>query len=131
MARATCTAIRKGGGRCQAPAVRGTSLCWSHSPANAQALKANGRKGGKTAGRGRPTSYREDLEAMREKLKELAEKVEEGSITPQVAHALNGLFNTSVRCIETEHKIVVAEGMEARLWELEAAVEDDRRGHRA
>ena len=130
MSKGRCSAIKQGGQPCKALPMNGSEWCFAHHPNSRQALRSAGRKGGKTAGRGRPTSYADQLKEMRCRLVRLADRVEAGQLQPATAHALNGLLNTCVRTIELSHKLEVSEVLEARLAALEAAVEAEG-GHLA
>jgi hypothetical protein len=127
MARARCSYIKPGGERCKAIAVGGTGLCWSHTPANAEALRTNGAIGGRTAGRSRPNkaSGVEELRDLRAGLAELAEAVKSGAVPVGIANSISTITNTMLRSIELEQRLVEGVMLEQRLQELEALVAEE------
>ncbi len=57
----TCQAIKAGGGRCGAAAMRGYSTCYGHHPELATERRSNASRGGRSGGRGRPRTETADL----------------------------------------------------------------------
>jgi hypothetical protein len=125
----TCSAIKRDGERCKATALKGTTLCFAHTPSNVQALRRNGAKGGRAAGRGRARSGTQELRELRTRLANLADSVEAGETSSAVAHAIAALGNVQIRSIEVERKVAEVEQYEERVAALEAVVrESGRRG---
>lgn len=121
-----CTAITRGGERCQGVAIDASGLCYSHSPNHAHARKRAARKGGQRGGRGRPQA---DLNALKDRLIALGEDVLEGHVNRQDAATAGHLWNVAIGAIRTALKAKEVEELEARLERLEEAIEEkDVRG---
>ena len=115
-----CTATKPNGEQCNASAIQGSAYCWNHAPEYAAARKRNAAKGGKTAGRGRPQTETASVKML---LEDLTTRVLEGELETGRAAVANQLINTRLRAIELERKIKETEELEARLEELEQALE--------
>ncbi len=96
-----CSALRAGGGRCQATAMDGYEFCFGHSPAHAEQRRRNAARGGKLGGRGRPQTETHDI---KKEIRAVLRGVLAGEI-PQGpgAVALQG-YNTILRACEQERR---------------------------
>jgi hypothetical protein len=124
-----CGFIKASGERCRAQALRDSQWCYVHAPELAEERGINNRKGGRTAGKGRPKGGTELLWA-KQRLKEIAEDVLEGridsrrgAVAVQALSALKGVVDTELRSLELKEQ-------EERLSELERLAEQPRRGRR-
>jgi uncharacterized membrane protein len=115
-----CTAIKPDGQQCGASAIENSDRCWNHHPKYAEARKRKASKGGRRAGRGRPQV---ETAAIKGLLEDLTQQVLSGELSTNVAAVANQLINTRLRAIEQERKIKETEELEARLTELEEALE--------
>jgi hypothetical protein len=113
--RPTCTASRKDGSACRAPALPDSALCWSHDPrqadAAAQARAAGASKGGKVRalhGRRRRLDSHAGLSLF---LNDLIHDLAEGKQDPDVARVI--VYACSVMRQLNEHNV------ERRLAEME------------
>ena len=122
-----CSGIKADGGRCKAQATRSSSFCIGHDPDRADDRRRRASRGGKRGGRGRP---RAELADIKRRLLELTETVLDGSQNRANAAVAGQLFNTLLRAVAVELKVREVDELEARLEELEAAIEreSERRG---
>ena len=63
-----CSGIKRDGGRCRAPAMKGGAYCLNHDPARVEKNHRNAVRAGRAGGRGRPSSELRRLQAMFEEL---------------------------------------------------------------
>jgi hypothetical protein len=126
---ARCAAIKPDGERCKGVAIRGYEWCPAHHPDHQQRRRRAASKGGKRAGRGRPTSELAEVKAL---LGKLTARVlgEEGTVPLETGPAAvaNQLINTRLRAIELERKIRELDDLEARLEALEGVLKPRRAG---
>jgi hypothetical protein len=88
------------GAACRSPAVGSEGYCWSHDPSRtAERLRAASR-GGKG---------NKETRAIKKLMSDLTEKVLEGELSPQKAHAVVALQNIKLRTIEIERKLEEAD----------------------
>ena len=124
-----CAAIRPNGERCKGMAIRGYEWCPAHHPDDQDRRRRAASKGGKTGGRGRPTSELHEIKAL---LAILTDRVlkEEGTkpLETGPAAVANQLINTRLRAIEMERKIREQEELEERLEALEDVLKARRTG---
>lgn len=121
MVRERCTAHRANGEPCQAFALPGGAVCWSHDPGNGQAVKDAQRKGGANRATYRRAAKhwaaagdvipQDDLPAF---LRAAIIDVREGRLEPAVASAIATLAKTAVQ-------LTAELEMEKRISALEAA----------
>lgn len=123
-----CAYIKPGGERCGSIAMRGFDTCYGHRPDLADERRRNASKGGRTGGRGRGSGEIAEIKTQ------LAEMVDTVLNTPMVSTAryavANQILNTRLRAVELERKIREADELEARLEELESALEQQKGGKR-
>src|SRR5215213_4891511 len=120
-----CTAITQGGERCKGVAIDASGLCYSHHPNRAEARKRAARKGGQRSERGRPTT---ELASIKDRLERLAEDVLAGRIDRSDAAVAGQLLNYAIRAVSVGLKAREQEEFEARLTEIEEALEKQRGG---
>ena len=113
-----CSAITRAGERCKLDATTG-SYCWSHAPENAHARKQRARKGGKSRGAG-------ELSEIKRAIREVIEAVRDGSLERGVGAVLFQGYNTLLKAAETERRWYETQELEARLEDLEEALERQR-----
>jgi hypothetical protein len=118
-----CTAIKRGGERCKGVAIDASGLCYSHDPNRADARKRAARKGGQRGGRGRPAT---ELFVLKSRLEGLAEDVLAGHIDRSDAAVAGQLLNYAIRAVSVGLKAREQEELEARLAEIEEALERQR-----
>jgi len=120
-----CTAIAGSGQHCRAIAITGSDYCHSHHPNRAEARKRAARKGGQRSERGRPTT---ELASIKDRLERLAEDVLAGRIDRSDAAVAGQLLNYALRAVSVGLKAREQEELEARLTEIEEALEKQRGG---
>jgi hypothetical protein len=125
MAMSQCTAITRGGERCKGVAIDASGLCYSHSPNHADARKRAARKGGQRGGRGRLVT---ELASIKTRLESLAEDMLAGRIDRSDAAVAGQLLNYAIRAVSVGLKAREQEEFEARLAEIEEALERQRGG---
>jgi hypothetical protein len=123
---AGCSGITGTGARCRAIAITGSDYCHAHHPGRAALRKRAASKGGKRGGRGRPMA---ELHSIRDRLEALAEDVLEGRVDRGKAAVAGQLYNTLIRSISVELKAKEQLELEARLEEIEAALEHRGEGY--
>ncbi len=124
---ARCARIKDNGEKCKADAMPGAEWCYSHDPARAQERRRNASRGGKSGGRGRGGGEIIETKAL---LADLTNQVLAGELKTGSAAVANQLINTRLRAIELERKVKETEELEARIEELERAIEGQKGGKR-
>ena len=122
---AGCSGITGAGARCRAIAISGSDYCHAHHPDRAKARSLAARKGGQRGGRGRPVV---ELSNIKGKLEDLADGVLVGSVDRSDAAVVSQIYNVVLRAISTSLKAKEVEEMEAKLEELEKALERQGEG---
>jgi hypothetical protein len=121
-----CTAIKASGERCKGRAIEGSEWCWNHNPAHADERRRHGARGGRRAGRGRPSV---ELARLQGRFEELAEKVLAGEIERGVGAVAGQLLNGARACVRDGLAAREQEELLSRLEELETLLEH-RKGER-
>jgi hypothetical protein len=93
---ANCTAIKRGGERCKGIAIEDSGFCYMHSPDHAADRRRSGSRGGKRAGRGRPST---ELKRLQHRFEELAQKVLDGEINRGDGAVAGQLLGSARSCI--------------------------------
>src|SRR5215217_6891733 len=119
-----CTAITRGGERCRGVAIDASGLCYSHDPNRADARKRAASRGGQRGGRGRPAA---ELSVLKGRFERLADEVLSGKVERADAAVAGQLLNYAVRTVAVGLKAKEVEELEARLEELESALETQAR----
>src|SRR5918912_2919225 len=88
-----CAAVKPGGVKCKARAMKGSRWCVNHDPATEAQRKRNATKGGRAGGRGRASATTGEVVELREKLRRLAEDTLNGRIEVNVAAVVNQIHN--------------------------------------
>ena len=111
-----CTAITRGGTRCQGIAIDSSGLCYSHHPDKAEARRRRASKGGRRGGRGRPVA---ELASLRDENADIRRRLLDGELLPGVAAVAVQSINTDIRAVGAVLKAKEQEELEQRLEELE------------
>ena len=122
-----CTAITRGGARCKGIAIDSSGYCHAHHPDRAAARSRAASKGGKKAGRGRPSA---ELARLQRRFEELAEKVLAGEIERGVGAVAGQLLNGARACVRDGLAAREQEELVGRLEEIETLLEQRREGRR-
>ncbi len=123
---AKCTAITRGGSRCKGDAIDSSGYCYSHHPDHAEDRKRAARKGGRRAGRGRPSPATAELARLQKRFEDLADEVLGGAVDRGDAAVVAQLLNGARACLVGLLKAREQEELVQRLEELEAALEARR-----
>ncbi len=120
-----CSETKRDGSPCTLTAGP-NGLCWAHDPAN----REKRRRGQSKGGRNKPSR---ELQGIKSRLSELADKVLTGETDRSNAAVAGQLLNTYIRAVGVELKAREQMELEARLEELESALErqNGRRGYGA
>jgi hypothetical protein len=119
----TCSAIKQNGERCGGSAIDGSQWCWNHDPAHAEARRRNASKGGRRAGRGRPSPASSELARLQGRFEGLVDKVLSGEVERGDAAVVAQLLNGARACVVGLLKAREQEELEIRLEELEALIQ--------
>src|SRR5215203_1950984 len=116
-----CSATKRNGERCRVSVEPGVELCWAHDPRNASQRKRITSKAGKS----KPSR---ELIGIKERLSTLAEDVLRGDVEKGDAAVCSQLYNVLLRAIGMELKVKELEELEAKLEEMEKALERQGEG---
>jgi hypothetical protein len=119
-----CTAITRGGTRCQGIAIDSSGLCYSHHPDKAEARRRRASKGGRRGGRGRPVV---ELASLRDENADIRHRLLVGELLPGVAAVAIQSLNCDIRTVATTLKAKEQEELVERLESLEEALEHQRK----
>jgi hypothetical protein len=111
-----CQAIKGNGTRCQRLVPQSSDYCYSHDPARQEERKRNAARGGRVKGTGEVTK-------LKAQLQQLADDTLAGTVERSVAAVVNQIYGQILAAIRTELKIREIQEFEARLEELEAALQ--------
>ena len=117
---AICSAITQTGARCRGIPIDASGLCHAHHPDRAETRKRAGHKGGRRAGRGRPSS---ELVRLQARFEELAGLVLSGEVERGVGAVAAQLLNGARACVATRLRAIEQEEVLERVEELEEIVE--------
>ena len=123
--RSICTSTKRNGDPCTLPSNGSSGLCWAHDPKNAERR----RRGQSRGGRNKPSR---ELQAIKQRLSDLADDVLAGSVDRGDAVVVGQLLNTTIRAISVGLKAREMEELEGRLESLEEqiAAEKNSEGRR-
>jgi hypothetical protein len=89
-----CVAAKRNGELCTLSARVSSDYCWAHDPVNAEARKKVAAAGGK-ARHAKHRGVHEELIALAEQQKELAELIREGDIISKVGQVVSNVLNNA------------------------------------
>jgi hypothetical protein len=107
--------------------MKGSQLCFNHSPNHSEERRRNASKGGRAGGRGRPAAGEEVL-WLRQTLKHVVDEVLAGSMDRSRAAVAVQALNALRGLLETEHKIKEAQEFEERIAVLEERLAEQQPG---
>jgi hypothetical protein len=119
-----CTAITRGGARCKGIAIDSSGYCHAHHPDRAAARSRAASKGGKKAGRGRPSA---ELARLQRRFEELAEAVLSGEVERGVGAVVGQLINGARACVRDSLVAREQEELIQRLESLEEQLDQTER----
>ena len=115
-----CTATKRNGEPCTLPAIGQHGLCWAHDPKNAEKRRRGASRGGKS-------KPRRELIDIKGRLSALATDVLEGRVDKGDAAVVSQVLNVYLRAVGIELKVKEQEEILARVEELEALIESQKR----
>ena len=122
-----CSGIKANGGRCKAQAISGAEWCFNHHPDYEEQRRRRGSRGGKRGGRGRPQA---ELADIKDWLRAMVKDVRDGTMDRADAAVCGQLYNTLIRAVSIELKVLETQELEARLAELTEAFEHQQGARR-
>ena len=123
---AKCSGITQAGTSCRGIPIGDSQWCYAHHPEHQEARRRHGARGGKRAGRGRPTS---ELARLASRFEELADKVLSGEVERGLGAVAGQLLNGARACVRDGLAAREQEELVARLEVLEETLES-RKGDR-
>jgi hypothetical protein len=104
------------------------TYCWWHDPQNSAERSRAAARGGRRAGRGRPSA---ELHGVREENADIRRRLLEGDLLPGVAAVAIQSLNVDIRALDTLIKAREQEELAARLEAVESALAERKRGYGA
>ena len=124
---AKCWGITQAGTACKGIPIDGSEWCYVHHPDRIEERRRHGARGGRRAGRGRPSV---ELARLQARFEELAEKVLAGEIERGVGAVAGQLLNGARACVRDSLAAREQEELVARLQSLEEQLDQtERRQH--
>jgi hypothetical protein len=124
---AKCSGITQAGTACRGTPTGNSQWCYAHHPGRAEERRRHGSKGGRLAGRGRPSV---ELARLRARFEELAEKVLAGEIERGVGAVAGQLLNGARACVRDGLAAREQEELLGRIEEIETLLEQRREERR-
>jgi hypothetical protein len=119
-----CATIKASGERCKAQAMTGYQQCYIHAPELAEKRKHTNRKGGRRGGRGRtgPSEVRK----IQDQIRAVIDEVINGSLDKGTGSVAFMGFNSLLRAVEVERRLVELGELEGRMESLERLLEQQQ-----
>jgi hypothetical protein len=114
-----CAGITQAGTACKGVPIDGSQWCYVHHPDHTEERRRYGSKGGKRAGRGRPSA---ELKRLQARFEELSEKVLSGEIERASGAVAGQLLNHARTCVRDAMAAREQEELISRLEVLEEAL---------
>ena len=124
---AKCSGITQAGTACKGTPIDGSQWCYVHDPEHAEERRRHGARGGKCGGRGRPVA---ELSDIKDRLRTMVEDVCNGTMDRADAAVCGQLYNTLIRAVGVELKVVEQRDILERMEELETLLERQNQGGR-
>ena len=125
-----CSAITKRGEACKNTPAPGKDFCPAHDPARDEERRLEGSRGGRLAGRGRPSPISSELERLQGVFEGLAEDILAGSVDRGAAAVAIQALNGARGCVVGALKAREQEELAAELEELKAYIQAEGRTSR-
>ena len=122
---AKCSGITRAGTACKGIPIEGSAWCYVHDPSHTEERRRHGSRGGRRGGRGRPQA---ELADIKDRIREMVKDVREGTMDRGDAAVCGQLYNTLIRAVSVELKVVEQRELIERLEELEAVLGRQNRG---
>jgi hypothetical protein len=118
-----CSGIKANGGRCERIVGKEQDYCYGHDPARQSERRRNAAR----EGRGKATG---EIGRVKAHLQALAEATLSGEVDTRVAAVTSQVWNTYLAAVRTGLKVREIEELEARLEDLEAALQHQKETRR-
>jgi len=129
---AKCSGTTQAGTACKGIPIDSSDYCYVHHPGRIEERRRHGSKGGRRAGRGRPSV---ELGRLQGRFEDLAAKVLSGEIERGVGAVAGQLLNGARACVRDGLTAREQEELISRMESLEQEIEASRssatRGYRA
>jgi hypothetical protein len=123
---ARCCAIRADGGACRGVPIRGSEWCAAHDPALQEQRRQGSRKGGRRGGRGRTGPA--EVRKIQAEIRSVINDVIGGSLNKGTGSVAFMGYNTLLRSVEVERRLVEQAELEQRMLALESLLEQQHQG---
>jgi hypothetical protein len=120
---AKCSGITQAGTACRGIPIGDSQWCYAHHPDHQEERRRHGARGGKRAGRGRPTS---ELANIKGRLSDLADDVLAEHVDRGVAAVASQVLNVYLRAVSVELRVREVETLAREVEELRDLVEASR-----
>jgi hypothetical protein len=117
---AKCAGITQAGTACKGIPIEDSEWCYVHHPDHVEERRRHGAKGGKRAGRGRPSV---ELARLQGRFEELADKVLADEVERGVGAVVGQLLNGARSCVRDGLAAREQEELIERLEALEGALD--------
>ena len=107
-----CRATKPDGSRCTLPATGQHGLCWAHAPENAEKRRRTASKGGRS-------KANREVALLKEELKALISKVEDGEVSATRGNTIMRGYSVLIDLIKLERGIYLEDDLAARIEELQ------------
>ncbi|MBA3473392.1 MAG: hypothetical protein H0T57_09255 [Rubrobacter sp.] len=114
-----CSGVKRDNSQCERIVGESNAYCFAHDPLRKEERSANASK----AGKGNRSKVSKDLHTL---LEDLTERVVGGGLEPYPASVAGQLVGVRLRLLEYERKLKEVEEIDARLEELEVALEKQK-----
>jgi hypothetical protein len=122
-----CAGITQASTACKGIPIEGSQWCYVHHPDRIEERRRHGSRGGKRAGRGRPSV---EFGRLQGRFEDLAAKVLSGEIERGVGAVAGQLLNGARACVRDALAAREQEELVGRLEALEEALERQKESHR-
>lgn len=116
MKKKVCSATKRDGSACKAPALGRGTKCWAHAPEHAEQRRAQAVKAGKSKGSYGTTAG--EISEIKAALLKIAEGVTSGKLTTAKGSVAAQIYGVLLRAVEQERKERELVEVEAELIEL-------------
>lgn len=116
-----CQAIKANGGRCERIVSPEQDYCYSHDPDRQAERKRNAARGGRVK-----ASSAGEIARVKANLQALADDTLAGEVDTRATAVVTQVWNAYLSAIRTELKVKEIEELEARLEELEKALQHQK-----
>lgn len=118
-----CSGIKPNGGECERIVASEQDYCYGHDPTRQSERRRNAARGGRVKATG-------EIGRVKAHLQALAEATLSGEVDTRVAAVTSQIWNTYLAAVRTGLKVREIEELEARLEDLEEALQHQKETRR-